>query len=255
MVHPSLAVVEHNLVTYRRTWRGTAFSAFGMPVLFLVAMGWGAGAYVNSAGTGGVAYLDYIAPGILMGTAMQVALGEVEWPVYGCLHWSKIFHAMRATSLRPTDILAGQILSALLRALLSATAFLVVMVAVGATSGPSCLLALPLALLLAMSVAPLVAAFSATISTDSLFTVLIRLAVVPMTLFAGVYFPVEIMPTAVRWLAYASPLWHAVVLCRAATLGHGVPVGSALLHLGYLLAWTVPGCLLARWRFRVALTD
>jgi lipooligosaccharide transport system permease protein len=69
--------------------------------------------------------------------------------------------------------------------------------------------------------------------------------VVPVTLFAGVFFPVETLPPVVRVLAYASPLWHGVQLCRGVTLG--VPTAwPPLVHLGYLELWAVAGYLLAR---------
>ena len=52
-----------------------------------------------------------------------------------------------------------------------------------------------------------------------MFAILYRFAVIPMTLFAGVFFPVDQLPIVARWLAYVSPLWHGVELCRSATLG------------------------------------
>jgi hypothetical protein len=66
-------------------------------------------------------------------------------------------------------------------------------------------------------------AFSATIENDSYFALLFRFVVIPSTLFAGVFFPVSQLPALLRPLAYASPLWHAVELCRAATLGVAPP--------------------------------
>ena len=69
---------------------------------------------------------------------------------------------------------------------------------------------------------------------------------IPMSLFAGVFFPVESLPGPLRWLAYVSPLWHGVELCRAATLGVA-PDWSAVGHVllpgglggasGWLLAY------------------
>ena len=84
-----------------------------------------------------------------------------------------------------------------------------------------------------------------------MFALLFRFVLIPMSLFAGVFFPVESLPTVVRWLAYASPLWHGVELCRAATLG--VPTDVPL-HVGVLLVWSAVSVPLA-WRlFRRRLT-
>jgi lipooligosaccharide transport system permease protein len=62
------------------------------------------------------------------------------------------------------------------------------------------------------------------------------------------------MPGPLRWQAYASPLWHGVDLCRAATLG-GPPAWSAAGHVLYLALWAVGGWFLARAAFRRRLVD
>ena len=40
-------VIEHRALQYRRTFRASLFSSFGIPVLFLTAMGFGLGGYVD----------------------------------------------------------------------------------------------------------------------------------------------------------------------------------------------------------------
>jgi lipooligosaccharide transport system permease protein len=75
-----------------------------------------------------------------------------------------------------------------------------------------------------------------------------------MTLFAGVFFPVQGLPPLARLPAYASPLWHGVELCRAASLGTATAWGLPA-HLGVLVAWSVAGYLFARWRFGKRLAD
>jgi lipooligosaccharide transport system permease protein len=103
-----------------------------------------------------------------------------------------------------------------------------------------------------------VTAFSASIENDSYFALLFRFGLIPATLFSGVFFPVTQLPLLLRPLAYVSPLWHGVVLSRAATLGM-LPAGESwltmLLHLAYLILWAVAGLALAVWRFRKRLQD
>jgi lipooligosaccharide transport system permease protein len=91
-------------------------------------------------------------------------------------------------------------------------------------------------------------AFTASIKSDNMFALLFRFAIIPMTLFAGVFFPVEAMPLVARLIAYVSPLWHGVELCRYATTGVPSSV-SPVWHIGYLLLWAGAGYALARWRF------
>ncbi len=104
---------------------------------------------------------------------------------------------------------------------------------------------LPVSLLVGAAAAGPVLAYAASIKSDNMFALLFRFVVIPMTLFAGVFFPVEAMPTVARWLAYLSPLWHGVELCRAATLGWPLTVAG-------VGARRLPGAVgrrrLLRWR-------
>ena len=75
-----------------------------------------------------------------------------------------------------------------------------------------------------------------------------RFVVLPMTLFAGTFFPVEQIPLALRWLAWISPLWHGNELARGVTLG-GLGVWPAVGHAAFLAALLVAGILLSRKYF------
>ncbi len=249
-----LPVFEHRLAGYRRIWRGSVFSTFLLPVLFLLGMGISVGAFVNRAGELGVPYLDYIAPGLLASTALQVAIGETTWPVMSAFSWIRTYHAMRASPLRPKDLVGGETLFVSLRVGMSAVGFLIVMILFGTVHSWWGVAALPVALVVGAAVAGPVLAFAATIKSDNMFALLYRFAVIPMTLFAGVFFPVAEMPLVARWIAYASPLWHGVELCRAATLGWP-PLLPVAAHVAYLAVWAIVGYLLACSRFAKKLTD
>jgi lipooligosaccharide transport system permease protein len=255
MSHPSVAAFGYYLVNYRRTWRGSVFSAFLLPTLFLVAMGLTVGRYIDARANGlGVSYLDYIAPGVLAATALQGAVGEATWPVFSAFHWTRTYHAQRATPLAVADVLRGHLAYVLLRVGIAATGFLIILSLFGAAHSWWVFAALPTAMLVGVACAAPVFAIAATVDSDGMFAVVFRFAVIPMTLFAGVFFPVQSMPPAARALAYVSPLWHGVELCRAATLGvptaWGVPV-----HVGVLAVWAVGGYYVARWRFQKKLAD
>ena len=250
----ALAVLEHRLAAYRRVWRGSVFSTFVLPVLFLLGMGISVGTFVNRGGMLGVPYLDFIAPGLLASAALQVAISESTWPILGAFSWVRIYHAMRASPLEPRDLVGGESLWISLRAGSSAVGFLVVMALFGTVHSPWGVTVVPVAILLAIAVSTPMLAFSATITTDNWFAIVYRFAVIPMTLFAGVFFPVDQMPFAARLIAYVSPLWHGVELCRSATLGVA-PAVPVVVHLGYLVAWAVIGYWLACWRYQKKLTD
>jgi lipooligosaccharide transport system permease protein len=249
-----LPVFEHRMVNYRRVLRGGVFSAFVLPVLFFLGMGMLVGQYVDERNILGVPYLDYIAAGVLASTVMQVASEESMWPVMSALKWQRSYDAMRATPLRPQDIVGGELGNVLVRVGIPATVFLGVMTVFGTVHSWWALAILPIALLLGVAVAAPVLAFTVSVSNETGFVLINRFVVIPAMLFAGVFFPVEQLAAPLRLMAYASPLWHGVELCRAASLGLPPP-WPPLVHLGYLLAWAVAGVALARVRFAKRMTD
>jgi lipooligosaccharide transport system permease protein len=143
----------------------------------------------------------------------------------------------------------GQLAFVGFRVLVSTAAFMLVAAVFGALRSPWAVLAVPVCLLLGFAGAAPTMAYSASVPTDSFLVMLYRFGLIPMSLFAGVFFPVESLPLALRWLAYASPLWHGVDLCRAATLGVP-PEWSASGHVLYLALWAAAGWWLAVRVFR-----
>jgi lipooligosaccharide transport system permease protein len=244
---PTLAVLEYHLVGYRRTWRGSALSSFVLPLLTVLGFGVGVGSYV--APIDGVPYLEWLVPGLIASTAVNVAIGDSSWPVLGNFEWIKIYYAQAAAPLRVVDVLGGHLAFVLFRVLVSGTAFLAVAALFGAVPSPWALASLPAVVLLGLATAPATMAYSASIKSDSYLALLYRFAVIPMSLFSGVFFPIESLAAMLRALAYALPLWHGVDLIRAATLGVP-PAWSTSGHLIVLAGWAAVGWLLALRQFR-----
>ncbi len=244
----ALAVLEYCARVYRKTWRGTMFMTFFSPILFLGAMGFGLGNFVDEGGgagaaaiLGGVSYAAFLAPGLLAVTCMQTATFEASYPVMGRLTWDKVYHAMLATPLSVTDIVAGQIGWFAVRLTMVAAAYYVVMIAFGLVSGgPASILVIPVGVLTGLSFAGPVAAFSATQENDNGFSMIFRFVVMPLFLFSGTFFPVEQLPDFLEPIAWLTPTFHGVALARDLTLGTVGPL-TALIHVGVLGAYVVGG--------------
>jgi lipooligosaccharide transport system permease protein len=226
------------LTNYRRTWRGTIYSSVLSPVLYLGAMGLGLGGLVDKHGTGslgGVSYLVFLAPGLLAASSMQTGMQEAAYPVYVSVKWDKTYQAATATALRPVDLYYGHLLFTTLRLAMNSSVFLIVMAAFGTVRSAWGIAALPVAVLTGLAFAAPMEAYVMTCKKDTSFTMIFRFGIIPLFLFSGTFFPVSQLPTLVRPLAYATPLWHGVALCRSLALGTPQP-GAAAEHVGYLLA-------------------
>jgi len=231
-------VFEHRAYQYRRAFRGSLFGSFVNPALFLLAMGVGLGGYVNATSPdafGGVTYLQFLAPGLLAGAAMQQAIFESTFPVMSGLVWRRIFHAMHATPIGPRAVAVGTLAWIAFRLALVAAIFTLVAWLFGAVVSPLAIVGIPTAVLTGLAFAGLNGAFMATQRTPDKFSAIFRWVITPLFLFSGTFFPIDSLPAAIRPIAWLSPLWHGVELTRGSTLGTILddPV-VAVLHVAVL---------------------
>jgi lipooligosaccharide transport system permease protein len=238
----SLRVYEFWLVQYRRAWRGTVITSIINPVFYLGALGVGLGSIVNKSGGQplGVPYLDFVAPGLLAAAAMQIASGESTWPVMASFRWTRQYFAMQATPLSVRDIFVGHQLFMASRIAATSAIYLAIIAAFGGVNSWLAVFTLPAVTLLGLAFTVPTAAYAATQNSDGAFVPYNRFIIVPMFLFSGTFFPVSRLPLPLEWLAYATPLWHGVDVCRELTLGN-VHLLRALGHVAYLLLFVVAG--------------
>jgi lipooligosaccharide transport system permease protein len=245
----ALRSFEYWAYSYRRVWRGSVVTSIVGPILYLTALGVGLGKLVNRGPGVGVPYLDFVAPGILAATAMQLATFESSYPVMAAIRWTRQFHAMLATPLRPRDLLIGHQLYVAARLAIVSGIYLVILSAFGALHSPWAILAWPAAVLVGLAHSAPVSAFSAWLQREEGFNGLFRFVVMPMFLFSGTFFPVTRLPVVVREIAYATPLWNGVDLMRHLTLGTA-SLWPSLGHVAYLALWVGAGLTLAARNYR-----
>jgi lipooligosaccharide transport system permease protein len=246
----TLRPLEFFLTQYKRVWRGSAITTVVTPVVYLLALGVGLGVFVDRSADleGGISYLEFVAPGLMAATAMQIASFESAWPVLSAIKWDRQYHAMLATPLRIEDVVLGHQLYFAFRLFLTAAIYFVVITAFGAVASPLGVLAVPVTVLVGLSFSGPIAAWAAHAQNEASFVAIFRFLILPMFLFSGTFFPIENLPRPLEVIAWLTPLWHGVTLCRDLTLGT-VSWGD-LGHLAYLLAFVTAGFLAARWTYR-----
>ncbi|WP_197320270.1 ABC transporter permease [Saccharomonospora sp. NB11] len=242
--------VEGLWTWYRRYWTSNLYSSGLQPLLFLLAMGVGFGSQVEpGALTGGVSYVQYVAPALLVAGSMQFAVGESSWPVLSGFKWQKSYVAITATPITPGQVLGGHFLWVGLRVTLAAVVYVVVASFFGAWTGPGVVGAALVGVVTGLAcAAPVTALAATTYDEGGRFSALFRFVVMPMVLFSGTFFPVSELPLALRWLAWVSPLWHGNELARGLALG-GLDLLPALGHAAVLVALFAVGGLVARHFF------
>lgn len=238
---PLLRQTEREARVWSQLWTGSVLIGIVSPLFFLGAMGLGLGGLIDERGdVDGLDYLVFVAPGILAAASLQSAAGASLWPVMGGIKWSKSFHAAVSTPLEPGDVYGGYILWVGARLAMDAVAFVCVAALLGAVQSPWGVLAVPAAVAGGLALAAPLAAFSSRQDSDVPFGVIMRVVVMPMFLFSGTFFPLDQLPAGLRPVAWLTPLWHSVELCRGATTG-SLGLLEGLGHVAFLAACIAVG--------------
>ena len=256
----------YNLIADRRYLKVSLLTQLVAPVLYLLALGLGLGGVVNSHGGAaslGTSYLSFIAPALVAGTALQLAISDATYPIlHGGFKYQRIYFAMSATPMTSSQIARTVLIWITYKATFASAIYLAVVACFGGLRSAGALLCIPVAVLGAQALAFPIAAFSATVKDEGgSFNAIFRFVVMPMFLFSGTFYPIRALPHWLRVLAWVSPLWHATELSRWVALGPlhlasgvgSLSLAMVLVHLLFLLVPTVVGVRLAVWRFAVRL--
>lgn len=228
-------MLERNFLVYRRIWL-IVFSGFFEPIFYLFSIGVGLGALVGDvAGPGGapVSYAAFVAPALLGASAMNGAIFESTFNIFFKLRYGKVYDAILATPMLPRHIAIGEITWSLGRGVLYASAFLVVITVSGFAHSPWAIMAIPAATLIGFAFGAVGMAATTFMKSWQDFD-LVNMVTLPLFLFSGTFYPLEVYPDVFQILTKFSPLYHGVEIIRALTLG--VFDISLVGHIGFLLA-------------------
>jgi lipooligosaccharide transport system permease protein len=247
----AVRVAEYHAATFRRLWRATIGTAFFAPLFYLAGMGLGLGSLIDqgsssSASLDGHTYVAFLAPGLLAANGMIIGALDSTWPVLGGMRWNRTYYAMTSTPLRTRDVVAGHLLWMTFRVFVSVGAFAAVMLLFRDTRDLGTLAAVPGGVLTGLAFALPTFAWACTIDDNgNSFASFQRFVIVPMFLFSGTFFSVSLLPPWLQVVAWFTPLFHGVSLCRGLALG-GVPPWQMAVHVAYLLAFVVAGVVVGR---------
>lgn len=247
-------VANWNLTVWRRMWGSNLLSSLVQPLLYLLGLGVGVGSLVdrNTSSTevlGGLPYAAYVAPGLMVTTAMTLGAFESMWPVLGGLRWQRGYHAIAATPLEAADIVRGHATWIAVRSGTAAALVALVLALFPDTRSWGLIPSVLASTLVGVAFAMPVMATSINAEMDGQFAAIQRFLIIPLFLFGGAFYPLSQLPTAVQWAARAFPLWHGVVVARAFTHGTVRP-WAVLGHLAYCAIFVLAGGMVSIRRLR-----
>src|SRR5271170_455898 len=230
-----LRLIERHARFYRRMWVVLASGA-AEPLFYLLSVGVGIGGLIgNVTGPAGqpVPYREFVAPGLLAVSALNGALNDSTFNIYGRLKFEKLYDSVLATPLGARDVAVSEIGWAVLRGLLYSVPFLIVMAAMGLIASPWALLALPAAALVSFATAAAGVALTTYMKSWQDFEY-VMLVAVPLFLFSGTFYPLSVYPHVIGAVVEWTPLYQGVVILRDLVLG--APSWDLLWRAAYLAA-------------------
>ncbi|KPK37457.1 MAG: nodulation protein NodJ [Gammaproteobacteria bacterium SG8_47] len=222
-----LPVWWRNFRVWRKLLGAALLGNIGEPLLYLIALGYGLGAFVGQVD--GLDYVTFLASGIVCSSAMNTASFEGMYSAYTRMEVQQTWISMLTAPLGIADVVVGEAMWAATKSLISAVAIYIVAAALGAVSGWASVWVLPIAFLVGLCFGAWALVITALSHSYDTFLYYFTLILTPMLLLSGVFFPLDAMPPAVGYGAALFPLSHAIALVRP--LMTGGELGPVWLHL------------------------
>ena len=206
-----------NWDVFMKTFKVNFVPPFIEPLLYLFALGFGLGTFIEDID--GISYARFIAPALIAISIMNSSFFECTYGSYVRMYYQKTFDAIIATPLSIEEVIAGEILWGATRSFINAVIMLVVISFFGLIEFPSSLLIIPFSFLGGLLFASIAMCFTATSPNINTLNYPSFLFISPMFLFSGTFFPLSVLPDPVRYFAIAAlPLTHVVSIVRSLTL-------------------------------------
>jgi len=237
---------RRHFMVWRKIAATSVLGHIADPMIYLLGLGYGLGSLLPEMG--GTSYVVFLAAGTVCYSTMNSASFEALYSSFARMHEQRTWDAIMNTPVTLDDIVLSEILWAATKSLMSGTAVLAVATLLGLTHSFLSLWLIPLALLIGLCFASLGLIMTALAPAYDFFMYYFTLAVTPMMLLCGVFFPVAQLPPFWQGVAQALPLTHAVNIARPLIIGH-IPEGL-MLHIAVLLGYMLFGFYVSLVLFR-----
>ena len=227
-----------NFLFFRKTFLVSLFWTVLEPLMYLAAIGFGLGRFVDQIE--GLTFIDFYYPGLLASTAMMISYFESTYPNYTKLTYQKTYAMMLLTPLNEKQILFGEILWAATKGFIAVCGVCFVSLFFGLFK-LQILLTLPFLFLVCLVFAAFGMVVVSLAKNYDSFIFSTSGIIIPISLLSGTYFSIQDMPVFFKGLAYILPLSHGVsltrdIIYRSLTLHSLVSILILLLYI-YGLSW------------------
>jgi lipooligosaccharide transport system permease protein len=212
-IKKAFRVWQRNFTVYTKLYKSSIVFNFVEPTLYLVALGFGLGAFVKEIN--GVPYINFIAPGIIASSSMFATASECSYGTYVRMTYQKTFDAILATPVNIDDLIGGELMWGATKSVLYGTIIMIVISAFGLVGSPLIILVVPILFISGLIFAEISVMAAAIVPGIDSFSYYFTLLLTPSFLFSGIFFPLDTLPPIVSKIAFFTPLYHLVNICRS----------------------------------------
>lgn len=205
---------------------GYVFSAMMMPVVYLVAFGFGLRGSVNISG---MDYLSFLVPGLAAMSSMNNSYNWVASSLNLNRLYFKTFQIFIQAPVSPYSILAGEIMAGMVRGLFASMFIIIVgLVFADFHITVTFVTALMLNSFIFAALGVVIGMITKTHEDTSTWS---NFIIMPMAFFCGTFFPVENMSRFLKYCIYVLPLTHTNILIRKQHFDSGAVISVTVIIL------------------------
>lgn len=204
----SFLVANRHWQIYRRDLFSNLSPTFFDPIFYITAFGLGLGRYMGEMS--GQSYLQYLAPGLAIASAMFTSFFETSYSLFVRMKFEGIYDALLTTPVGVKEILTGEFIWVFFKGAGFSSLVALVFCIFGLVNFSNLFFIPLLGGLLALACGGLGLLCTSIVNDIGKFQIYYSLMLSPMFFFSGIFYPTENFPEAILYLCYASPLFHAV---------------------------------------------
>lgn len=207
-------ITLRNWTVYKKDLVANISPTVADPALILVALGLGLGSYLTNID--GLTYMQFLAPGLTVATALFTSFFESSYGFYVRMTFENVFKAMLTTPIGTKEIVFGELIWVGLKGGLMAVGVAIVLAICGLMVNPWLIPALFIVgLLVALPCGAMGLLATAMVHNINQFQTVYSFIIAPLYFLSGIFFPIEQMATPIRIVAEFFPLIHGVRLAQS----------------------------------------
>jgi lipooligosaccharide transport system permease protein len=229
-------VAHRNWLVYKKDFFSNISPSIIDPMLFIIAFGFGLGHYISEVND--VKYLRFIAPGLVMSSALFTSFFESSYNFYVRLTYEGIFKALMTTPIGAKELIAGEYIWLAIKGAVMAFVVSVVLTCFGGLDVRFLLWAPILGVFVSIPCGALGLLATAFVRNINQFQAIYALLISPMFFFSGIFYPLTNLPEIAQRILLISPLAHAVTLAQLVSWERHTPE-DLMIHGGALIVFSL----------------